>query len=869
MQSVRWDGARWTALVAFWFVLLALPTAARASLSWSPAVAVDTRAAGTALGGVSCPTTDQCTAIDGHGREITFNPQSPTGATGSAVASTALTAIACPAATQCTAVDSEGQQVTFDPQSPGEPAPTTIDAGGVLLSVACPLPTQCTAVNASGGEVTFDPQSPGMPSVITIDSGNAAVLAGVSCASPTQCSAVDVGGQEVTFNPQAGQVSSLGPVAGSSPVAIACPTADQCDAVDSGGGAETFDPGNPGGASTTTIDASVALTSLSCLAVQSGTECVAMDVHGNGIVAVVLTLGSSSSILAEPPAGIDSTGIPTGVSCPVGNQCTAVDTSGNEVTFNPGTPTGATPVAIDGTTTLTGLACETASQCTAVDVYGIAATFAPGSSAPPTLGAIDTRSAGVYGVACPTAAQCTAVDIGGGEVTFDPNSPGTPTPVSVDPGRSLYGLACPVATQCTAVDDLGNEVTFNPQSPGAPAVKAIESGLGLSGVACPMATQCTATDVAGDEVTFNPESPGASRIARIDSNPAVAVTCPAATQCSAVDTVGREVLFDPRSPGGASTTTLDPTSQLNAIACRTPTDCVAVDSVGRAYEGDPRGVGRWSLQQIAGGSPVAAVACPSALECVAVDTSGYQFVGSSGPLPPVPRRISRPKIAGTPRAGRVLHESHGRWSGGATSFRYQWQRCNRAGRACASIPGATGQKYVLVARDAGRRIRVLESAFNISGAGPPAQSAATAMVRPRVAVAATRLSLSGVAERKPRLAFTVTAGPGEPPLDAIAVRLAGFLDVSQGNAALQQRIGVDARGRTLEFSAGITGHTLSLNLRKSSMSVRITIGAAVLATSAPVARRVRAHKLTSVTMLIVVTETRGAKTQLHVRVPVS
>ena len=58
------------------------PSAARASLSWSPALAVDTRAAGTALDGVSCPTTDQCTAIDGHGREVTFNPQSPAGATG-------------------------------------------------------------------------------------------------------------------------------------------------------------------------------------------------------------------------------------------------------------------------------------------------------------------------------------------------------------------------------------------------------------------------------------------------------------------------------------------------------------------------------------------------------------------------------------------------------------------------------------------------------------------------------------------------------------------------------------------------------------------------------------------------------------------
>jgi len=866
MHSVRWFRARWTAVVVCWLALLALPAAARASLSWSAGVAVDTHAAGTPLDGVSCPTTDQCTAVDGRGREVTFNPQSPAGAAASVVASSALTAIACPAATQCTTVDIQGQQVTFDPQSPGDPTPTSVDSSGKLLSVACPSTTQCTAVDTSGGEITFNPQSPGTPSVVTIDLTSADVLAGVSCASLTQCSAVDTGGYEVTFNPQAGQLSTLSPVgSSSSPVAISCPT-DQCVVVDAGGGAETF---GPDGASNTTIDGSVALTSVSCFAVTSGTECVAVDVHGNDVAAVVIALGSSSSILAANPVGIDSDGIPTAVSCPAANQCTAVDTSGNAVTFGPGSPAGGTPVAIDGTTTLTGLACPDKTQCTAVDVHGIAVTFSPGSQATPTVGAIDTEAAGVYGVACPGATQCTAVDIGGGEVTFDPDAPGTASPVSVDSGRSLYGVACPVATQCTAVDDIGDEVTFNPQSPGAPAANAIESGLGLSAVACPTTTQCTAVDVAGDEVTFNPESPGTPKVARIDSNPVVSVTCPTVTECSAVDAAGREVLFNPQSPISASRKTLDPTNQLNAIACRTATDCVAVDSSGRALEADPGGVAQWSVQQIAGGSSVAAVACPSALECVAVDTGGYQFVGSSGSLPPVPRRVSSPKIAGTPRAGRVLRESHGRWSGGATSFRYQWQRCNTRGRSCSSIRGAIGQTYLLVARDAGHKIRVLESAFNISGAGPPATSGATAIIRPRVAVAATRLSLSGVAEHRPKLAFTVTAGPGEPPLKAVALRLPDFLEIPPGHAALQEEITVRANDRSLTFSAGIAGRTIALNLRKSSISVRIAIGPDLIATSAAVARRARSRKLTSATMVIVVTETRGTKTQLRAKIPVS
>jgi hypothetical protein len=53
------------------------------------------------------------------------------------------------------------------------------------------------------------------------------------------------------------------------------------------------------------------------------------------------------------------------------------------------------------------------------------------------------------------------------------------------------------------------------------------------------------------------------------------------------------------------------------------------------------------------------------------------------------------------------------------------------------------------------------------------------------------------------------------------------------------------------------------------MSVRVTIGPNLIATSTAAARRARSRKLTSVTVLIVVTETRGAKTQLRPKVPVS
>ena len=113
-----------------------------------------------------------------------------------------------------------------------------------------------------------------------------------------------------------------------------------------------------------------------------------------------------------------------------------------------------TPAAIDnnghGQQSLSGVACPSATRCTAVDQSGQQVTFNPASPGTPAPTAIDVHN--LDGVACPTATQCTAVDVSGRQVTFDPASPGTPTPTTIDTTNSLTAVACPSATQCTAVD---------------------------------------------------------------------------------------------------------------------------------------------------------------------------------------------------------------------------------------------------------------------------------------------------------------------------------------------------------------------------------------------------------------------------------
>jgi hypothetical protein len=93
----------------------------------------------------------------------------------------------------------------------------------------------------------------------------------------------------------------------------------------------------------------------------------------------------------------------------------------------------------------------------------------------------------------------------------------------------------------------------------------------------------------------------------------------------------------------------------------------------------------------------------------------------------VPKNTALPTISGSPVAGETLTASKGTWSGSASSFAFQWQRCNSAGAGCTSIPGATGQTYVVVEADLGSTLRVSVTARNTVGSAS-ATSAPTSVV---------------------------------------------------------------------------------------------------------------------------------------------
>lgn len=223
-----------------------------------PPIAID--GAGNSMSGVACPSASQCTAVDGHGREVTFDPSAQTSRSRALAPVSieddnlngkphALNGVACPLPSQCTAVDGGGQEVTFDPQSPGAPTPVEIDPNKTvhkLGAVACPSRSQCTALDASGRAVTFDPRRRRPLGVVTIDprAKNDASSA-FACPSTKQCTATGADDfTEVTFDPRSPRTPTWFTIAQAvgGLVGVACPSVTQCTGVDAQGEEVTCDP---------------------------------------------------------------------------------------------------------------------------------------------------------------------------------------------------------------------------------------------------------------------------------------------------------------------------------------------------------------------------------------------------------------------------------------------------------------------------------------------------------------------------------------------------------------------------------------------------------------------------------------------------
>ena len=129
---------------------------------------------------------------------------------------------------------------------------------------------------------------------------------------------------------------------------------------------------------------------------------------------------------------------------------------------------------------------------------------------------------------------------------------------------------------------------------------------------------------------------------------------------------------------------------------------------------------------------------------------------------PPPSTSGAPSVSGSAVEGQTLSESHASWSGGPTSYSYQWQSGDGSGNNWSAIPGATGQSYTLTADDVGHTMRVQETATNAGGTSSPAVSTATATVLAAVPSTSGAPSVSGSAVEGQKLSESHASWTGSP-----------------------------------------------------------------------------------------------------------
>jgi hypothetical protein len=133
-------------------------------------------------------------------------------------------------------------------------------------------------------------------------------------------------------------------------------------------------------------------------------------------------------------------------------------------------------------------------------------------------------------------------------------------------------------------------------------------------------------------------------------------------------------------------------------------------------------------------------------------TSGQTDVVSSKNAPV---NTVKPAISGKQQVGEELSATAGTWTGGATSFSYQWQRCSPSGATgCVDVAGATGNTYGVRSADANNTLRVVVTAKNSTGSTTAASDTTGVIQAAGGTVTVTTTTTAKAAPRRaPTLSF--------------------------------------------------------------------------------------------------------------------
>jgi alpha-tubulin suppressor-like RCC1 family protein len=171
-----------------------------------------------------------------------------------------------------------------------------------------------------------------------------------------------------------------------------------------------------------------------------------------------------------------------------------------------------------------------------------------------------------------------------------------------------------------------------------------------------------------------------------------------------------------------------------------------------------------------------------------------------------PANTVLPVVSGEAKDEKTLTASTGTWAGTPTIiYTYQWESCNTAGEACASISGATSATYVIAHELVGHTIRVSVTAKN--AAGEAAASSAQTVTVVGSAPANTVLPVvSGEAKDEKTLSASTGTWVGTPTI-TYSYQWASCNTGGESCASIS-----GATGSTYTVGHELVGHTIRVKV---------------------------------------------------------
>lgn len=421
---------------------------------------------------------------------------------------------------------------------------------------------------------------------------------------------------------------------------ISCTSTQLCVAV-SGNGHLVSTTNPTGGTSAWQITSLPGVDELQRVSCADGPFCVALgvDFNFNPVIATSSAPTGGASAWSVSSLAVSS---PVGVSCASSTFCALVDRAGNVWTSSTPASAGSwTGTDIDGSQPLTAISCPSTSLCVATDQRGDAIYSTDPTGATPTWTAADVAGSNrIDAVSCLTTGACWIAD-GQGNVWHSNGSAYSSAWTSVTvgdlatDGGAWTGISCSTAS-CAAVNGAGHvAASDNPTSAQASdwTVQAVDSSRAALNVSC-LPTSCVGVDTRGNALTAG-DPTGTWTTTSIDGTTNLdAVSCPSASLCVADDDAGAVVSStDPAGGAGAWHRALVDSSAIDGISCPSVSLCVAGDDQGRILtSADPAGgAGAWTSPEGVSTHELISVSCPAVSLCVAVEFGGGHVWTSTNP----------------------------------------------------------------------------------------------------------------------------------------------------------------------------------------------------------------------------------------------